>query len=636
MSKEPPPPKRGKMRVIVSPAPSDDTESPTLSQLKTAMRNGPGVVRSSADARRYLEGKNYMLAQQGNTITTLTTILLSLVVNTGPRAAGDRVPDGAANVIKAVAILLEDAIAATYVGRITEAIAKSDGIKVVSPPNEDIVKLLQDNTELLKTISAKHQETIERTDDIAARIERLQTGTIQGSSQGPLTLSYRDALLSNARKGPPSTPSTPFEARLRNRMNIKACQVMVEVQSDHQDPLRTAYPDAGNPIDMLEQATNARLMTDAEGLVGIPQDSSIRSIRQCRANRFLIETRNSETADWIKEHPDSLQAPFRNQVKILSRLYPVVIRFMPTHFQTDSAGLRELETSAKLDPHSIVRATWIKDLSRRTPGQICANIKVFCETLEATNSLIMSSPQHLGSQLRTHKDIKVPSTCLKCQQYSHFAMNCAETLSMCGKCSDGHPTLECDTHTTPKCMPCGSNDHQTNDPACPEHQNQENAILVKDPETLTPYYTTNERWTWGLPQKGDMVPKSPPPVPKRPSRPMHPPGQMKQLQRAPQHQGTLLGSGFRRWPARSGANSVPIANLRRGHTLADITASMSADSLIHPATQPVSASLTQSPLSQPPGPSLDQPTSAARDDHQQSQQQANPSNPDLLAPTTNL
>ena len=100
MSKEPPPPKRGKMRVIVSPAPSDDAESPTLAQLKTAMRNGPGVVRSSADARRYLEGKNYMLAQQGNTITTLTTILLSLVVSTGPCAASDRVPDGAANVIR--------------------------------------------------------------------------------------------------------------------------------------------------------------------------------------------------------------------------------------------------------------------------------------------------------------------------------------------------------------------------------------------------------------------------------------------------------------------------------------------------------------------------------------------------------
>ena len=275
MSKEPPPPKRSKMRVIISPAPSNDAESPTLAQLKTAMRNGPGVVKSSTDARRYLEGKNYMLTQQGNTITVLTTILLSLVVNIGPRAAGDHILDGAANVIKAVAILMEDAVTATYIEQITEAIKKNDGIKIVNPPNEDIVKLLQDNTELLKTISAKHQEAIERTDNMAAKIERLQTGAVQGSSQGPLTLLYRDALLSNARKRPPSTPSTPFEARLRNRMNIKVCQVMVEVQSDHQEPLHTAYPDAGNPIDMLEQAANARLATGVEDLAGIPQGSSI-------------------------------------------------------------------------------------------------------------------------------------------------------------------------------------------------------------------------------------------------------------------------------------------------------------------------------------------------------------------------
>ena len=636
MSKKPPPLKRGKTRVVISPTPSDSTESPTLAQLRSAMMNGPGIVKSSADARRYLEGKNYMLAQQENTITTLMTILLSLVVNVGPRAAGDRVPDGVANVIKAVAILMEDAVTATYIKQITEAITKSDGIKVANPPDEDILRLLRDNTELLRTISAEHQEAIEKTNDMAAKIEGLQTKVTQVSSQGPLTLSYRDALLSNARSVPPSIPSTPFEARLRNRRNIKACQVLVEVQSDHQDPLRAAYPDAGNPIDMLEQAANSRLTTDAGDLEGVPQGSSIRSIRQCRANRFLIETRSSDTAEWIKEHPDSLQAPFRNQVKILSRLYPVVVRFMPTHFQTDSAGLRELETNAKLDPHSIARATWIKDPSRRTPNQRCANIKIYCETPEAANSLIMSSPQHLGSQLRIHKDIKVPSTCLKCQRYGHFVINCTETRPTCGKCGGGHPTLECDTHTTTRCTPCGSSDHQTNDPACPERQSRENAIMLKDPETLTPYYTTHERWTWGLPQREDVTPEDPPPAPKRPSRPIQPHGPTKQQQRAPQRQGTLLGSGFQRRPTTTGANSEPIANLRRGLTLADVAASVSANSLTRPATQPVDASLTQSTLSQPPGPSSNRLASEAHDDHQRSQQEAEPNDPNLPAPPTNL
>src|SRR5258708_2651840 len=89
MSKNHPPPKRGKTHIVISPTPSDNSESPMLAQLKTAIKDSPGVVRNSTDACRYLEGKNYMLAQQENTITVLTTVLLSLVVNTGPCAIGD-------------------------------------------------------------------------------------------------------------------------------------------------------------------------------------------------------------------------------------------------------------------------------------------------------------------------------------------------------------------------------------------------------------------------------------------------------------------------------------------------------------------------------------------------------------------
>ena len=295
--------------------------------------------------------------------------------------------------------------------------------------------------------------------------------------------------------------------------------------------------------------------------------------------------------------------------------------------------MRELETSAKLDPHSIARATWIKDPSRRTPSQKCANVKIFCKTPEAANSLIMSSPQHLGSQLRTHKDIKAPSTCLKCQQYGHFAVNCAETLPTCGKCGSKHPTLECDTHTATRCTPCRSNDHQTNDPSCPERQNRENAMLLKDPETLTPYYTTSEKWTWGLPQKGDVLPESPPPIPKRPSRPTHPPSQARQPQRAPQRQGTLLGSGFQRRPTGTGANNVPIANPRCGRTLADVAAAVSTISVtqpITPITRPVTAFTAQLPLSQPPSPSSNRPTSPAHNDYPQPQQGADSSDPNPL------
>jgi len=111
MSKSQPLPKRGKLPIIISPTLSDNSKSPSFAHLEATVVGSPGVMRNSIDAHRYLEGKNYMLTQKGNTVTALTSVLLSLVVNTGPCSKGDRVPEGAANVIKAVA-LMEDAVTA--------------------------------------------------------------------------------------------------------------------------------------------------------------------------------------------------------------------------------------------------------------------------------------------------------------------------------------------------------------------------------------------------------------------------------------------------------------------------------------------------------------------------------------------
>lgn len=213
--------------------------------------------------------------------------------------------------------------------------------------------------------------------------------------------------MGNMQGAPPSTPNTPLEACLCNRLNIEPCQVMVEIQSTHQDPLRVAYPDEENPIDKLRQAANT----------------------------------------WI-----SLKC------------------FMPTHFQTDPADLHKLEVNTKLNPQTITCATWIKDPKRHNPNQKHTNIKIYCKSPKVANTLIMGSPLHLGSQLRIHKDIKAPSTCLNCQQYSHYATNCKETSPTCGKCASTHTTAECKADET-KCTPCGSDSHQTNNLSCPKRQN---------------------------------------------------------------------------------------------------------------------------------------------------------------------
>ena len=291
MSKSAPHPKKDKARNSPRPPSRSDTEPPSLVQLKNTIEISPGAVKNATDARNYLENKNYLLSQQHSSNTSLATILLSLVVPSGPRLTIERIPESTANVIKAVALLMEEATVAVYADRITEKIEQHITSSTGPPRNEEMLKLLQTNSDLLKAISTKHLETIEKTSALAEKFEKLQENVnTQINTQGQPPASFRDALMGNIRGAPSHTPNTPLEAQLHNRLNIKACQVMVEIQSEHQDPLKAAYPDKENPIDKLKQATTTWLATGSDNTTGLPVNSTIRSIKQYHEKRFLIKT----------------------------------------------------------------------------------------------------------------------------------------------------------------------------------------------------------------------------------------------------------------------------------------------------------------------------------------------------------
>ena len=129
---------------------------------------------------------------------------------------------------------------------------------------------------------------------------------------------------------------------------------------------------------------------------------------------------------------------------------------------------------------------------------------------------------------------------------------------------------------------------------CPERQKREDAILMKDPEALTPYYSTAERWTWGLPQQACANTEDLAAIPsvesQRPTRRPKPPPRQSHRQHHPKRQGTLLGSGFRRMPAQTGANSTPVVNPRRAYITTEAPAN---------TTTPRAASTPQ-PVGMPP------------------------------------
>src|SRR5260370_29844888 len=90
-------------------ASSTDSNQETLSSLKKALRIKTDIIKGVADARKALETTG--LTAPGDTVTAenIAQILLSLVVMTATKKrAGDKIPEKAANIIRATALLLDD------------------------------------------------------------------------------------------------------------------------------------------------------------------------------------------------------------------------------------------------------------------------------------------------------------------------------------------------------------------------------------------------------------------------------------------------------------------------------------------------------------------------------------------------
>jgi len=280
---------------------------------------------------------------------------------------------------------------------------------------------------------------------------------------------------------------------IQNRLNITACQILVEIQVLNVNTPIIEDQDKVNPLGQIKATIN-QWINSYNGAVPPPKKSSIHALTPYCNKKLLIETNSAVTVVWMKDHcGEFLKSIFSHPVKILGRLYPVVARFMPIAFSTNDICACELENSAKIPAHSISHVTWIKNPLNRSPMQQYANVKIYCTSAEATNCLILATGQfrHLSSYLRIHKDIKEPNMCNRCQQYCHITTDCKEENPTCAKCMEDHFTSKC-TSTATQCTPCGSNEHWTNSNECPEWKACKAAILNKSPKALSPYYITNK------------------------------------------------------------------------------------------------------------------------------------------------
>src|SRR5258706_8010229 len=298
---------------------------------------------------------------------------------------------------------------------------------------------------------------------------------------------------------PTTAPLPNYHLQTSMKQSCKIGSTLGHVKAQNEDPPSDSAPTDPNSTGKIKIAAN-NWLANRDSDDPPPPNSIIRAVTQYQNKKLLIETNTCEMAAWLKANAMRILQPLiGHPIKDLGRLYLVIAQFMPVQFQTNAEGTCELENSANLPVESISHVMWIKNPERRTPSQHVANAKIYCKSAEVTNTLILGSGciSHMGSQLCLHKDIRTPSTCVQCQRYGHIAPDCKETLPTCAKCREDHWTRECATNDT-KCTPCGSSDHWTNVESCPKCIDHENATLDKNPKALTPYYITDERWTWGL------------------------------------------------------------------------------------------------------------------------------------------
>ena len=562
--------------------PSRDAPTPqqTLQQLKSDIENSPGVVKNASDARNFLINRQWALNEQQITCSHLATVLLSLVSIQGQRKSTDKLPESIANTVKAVAFLLEESVIAQYADQISARLPSD-------LTNADNNAKLKENLDTLNENMQKHMEKIQKAvEEIKATPIPSHTVTNLASTNSDFP--YRDALINNLQ--PTLLPPTNVhEAKLMNRVNIDARQILIEIQSSDVNPISDDPTDNRSPS-KLKIAAN-HWLSNRDGENPPPPDTIIRAITVCRNNKLLIETNTAEAAKWIKLNATRILSPIiGHPVKILDRVYTVIARFMPVIFQANEEGTRELESSANLPEKSITQVIWVKNPERRNNGQQFANLKILCNSAEAANSLIMSAGRitHLGSQIQFHKDIKVPGTCSKCQHYGHTMPNCKSAVQVCAKCAENHPSHECQARSL-KCTPCKSTNHQSNDERCPERIARVKAIHDRKPEQLAQFYATAERWTWGQPlstptETNDITRHHNRRINRNGTRHGKPTAGPSGWQR------TLDQVGISSQPKQTGANSIPI----KAKKPANIRPSSPAPAQVRPLT-PQSTNTIETP-----------------------------------------
>jgi hypothetical protein len=400
----------------------------------------------------------------------------------------------AANALRSIAFVMEqirdDARGDKIAQRVTKLLAEEKD--AVTAKIREVTTLV-DRAATIADSAAQASQKIAK--DAEAAVLSIQnassTVTTTASQLSETTTTYKDAV-KRATAPPHPTPATittaaTLDVRVRAREGVKQRQILIDAATAGAKILG----DLDN-ADLTKKANEALRAIDAETA------HAIVSARRLNNGGVLLELDTEEAATWINEaqHRIRFTAALAPDARIKTRLFPLVIQFIPLHFGPDKDNeLRHVEGTNRLPHGAIDRAKWLKPTYRRSPHQTCGHVLITFTSPEVANRVLTNGLIVCQKRVYAEKCKKEPTRCLKCQGWSHLSYTCPQAYDTCGTCGDRHKTSTCTNTTKLHCASCNTSTHASWDRACPSFTRRCEEMDGRLPENLMPYFPTADPWT---------------------------------------------------------------------------------------------------------------------------------------------
>jgi hypothetical protein len=307
------------------------------------------------------------------------------------------------------------------------------------------------------------------------------------------TKTYKDALLVQ----PSQTIDTMVDLRIKDDLERKAKQVLVEVLSDDLKGKSLA--------EIKLRATDAIAELDDDQ--DRPEQVVVEVVTATRTKALLLQMNTKQAANWLRNPLTESQfmPKFAKDSFFVNRTYNIIVPRTPIIFDPkNEQHLREIEEGNNLDPKSVKKARWIKPENRRREGQTHAYAILSLTTPATANLLIRKGITICGAKTLPTKLKHEPMQCLRCRCWGHLIAQC-QNPEACGACGDGHSTSDCNNPQKRYCISCRNGTHSSWDRGCPEFIRRCETINNRYPENNLPFFPTDEDWT--LTTRPDKIPR---------------------------------------------------------------------------------------------------------------------------------